>query len=386
MFELHILPLSRLLKSLIIILIINFFLFSNDSFATTYKINTHLTSRDTIINPFILGVKSHYGFIIIHSRDVRNIRDSYPIGIEIDFNWHLTSRKAWEYCFCYPRTGFFISFFDYDNPSILGYGLNAVYFIEPFFNVHNKLKFSMRGGLGIDYLSKPYNEKTNPNNMSYSTYISGFLMVALNSHLQINQNLSINLSAIYNHTSNGGIKVPNKGINFPTASIGIDYTFNPIVFEQRLKPLMSDLNKGKKRNDFTTIFSGKTISHNESRIYRIYGLSWDISKQLSKLSALSVGTEWIVDESIKEKIRRNPNFDEDHQRGGVILGHEFLLGRFIFSQKIGVYYYNPSEFDEAVYQRYGLNFFITDHIFTGINVKAHRHVADFMDLRLGISF
>jgi len=41
---------------------------------------------------------------------------------------------------------------------------------------------------------------------------------------------------------------------------------------------------------------------------------------------------------------------------------------------------------DAVYQRYGILFKISDRVFTGINIKAHRHVADFLDLRTGITF
>ena len=70
----------------------------------------------------------------------------------------------------------------------------------------------------------------------------------------------------------------------------------------------------------------------------------------------------------------------------MLIGHEFLLGRFTFSQKIGPYIYNIGKYNDPVYQRYGLNFYITENFFTGIHVKAHRHVADFMEIKLGWTF
>jgi len=40
----------------------------------------------------------------------------------------------------------------------------------------------------------------------------------------------------------------------------------------------------------------------------------------------------------------------------------------------------------VLYQRYGLTFKLTDHVFTGINIKAHSQDADFMDFRIGVYF
>jgi hypothetical protein len=38
------------------------------------------------------------------------------------------------------------------------------------------------------------------------------------------------------------------------------------------------------------------------------------------------------------------------------------------------------------YQRYGLHLKFTKSFYVGINIKAHGHVADLMDARLGILF
>lgn len=67
-------------------------------------------------------------------------------------------------------------------------------------------------------------------------------------------------------------------------------------------------------------------------------------------------------------------------------GHSFLLGRFIFSQAFGVYLYDPYKTNDPGYQRYGLVYRIGKHIQAGVNLKAHRHVADFPDLRIGVVF
>ena len=85
-----------------------------------------------------MEIKQHYGFIIIHSRDIRAIEDSYPIGTEFNFNWQNIDQKSWELCHCYPKSGLLASFFDFDNRKILGYGFNLAGFIEPVFRIGKK--------------------------------------------------------------------------------------------------------------------------------------------------------------------------------------------------------------------------------------------------------
>ena len=77
------------------------------------------------------------------------------------------------------------------------------------------------------------------------------------------------------------------------------------------------------------------------------------------------------------------NKDRDYLRGGFLVGHEFLMGRFTFSQKIGPYIYDIAKYNDPLYQTYGINFHVIENSFIGIHIKAHRHIADFMSIKLG---
>ncbi|MEA3461122.1 MAG: acyloxyacyl hydrolase, partial [Bacteroidota bacterium] len=106
--------------------------------------------------------------------------------------------------------------------------------------------------------------------------------------------------------------------------------------------------------------------------------------------ALNVGTELVSDFSEKERIRReyfnDPASAPDHNRAAILLGLDILFGRITFVHQWGIYYYAPYPAMNPVYQRYGLNLRFTDRFYLGINIKAHGHVADLMDVRLGIQF
>ena len=338
--------------------------------------------------PFTIGTKFHYGYILIHSKSIREIRDSYPFGIEIDFSWHQNGQKQWDNCHCYPRTGLMINYFHYDNPEILGDGFAAVYYVEPFFGAHRKLSFSVRAGTGVSYISKPYDEESNPNNQSYSTYLNAFLLVDLSLNYRINENTGMNASFGFNHTSNGGIKVPNKGINFPTVSIGIDYTIDPEDFLNRDKSNFKEEGQRRQRLDVDIFGMFKSYMHGEPVRHLIWGGSVNYSYQVGRLSALIGGAEFMVNGVVNEEILRRGIEDKSSLRAGLLFGHEFLIGRYHFSTHMGFYAYRPyrdKEYD-IFYQRYKLTYCFKNRLYLGVSLKAHRHVADYFDIRLGYSF
>lgn len=66
---------------------------------------------------------------------------------------------------------------------------------------------------------------------------------------------------------------------------------------------------------------------------------------------------------------------------------DFLLGRFDFNQRMAVYTNKPKNYqDHRFYQRYVLNYLLSEHLTLGIGLKAHAHVAEHMELRLGWNF
>jgi hypothetical protein len=344
---------------------------------------TAFFAQDTLRNPFSIGLRPHYGFIFSHSKTIKAISHSNPYGLEMDFNWLLTGQKAWNYCNCFPRHGISFSWFDFGNPDVLGHDFNLSYFVEPFIGYPNSLFGSIRFGGGVNYLTRPYDEETNPKNLFFSSPISFFLFLNAGINYRINDQWNARLAASYNHISNGGMREPNKGINFPTATLGVDYTFGPQPVAKRKKTNKQLIDKEKRRK-FTAYAIGKNVRRSEDKSYLVYGLVYETTRVIGRMNTLSLGVEWLSDGSLKEKYIRQGK-DLDHHSGSVLIGHELVIGRFIFAQHMGVYIYSPPR-DEEFYQRYSLMFHITDRLYTGFSLKSHADIADFMDLRIGISF
>ena len=336
-------------------------------------------------SPSVIGVRSQYAYVIIHSRDLRPMENTYPFGIGIDIKKRYTSQRTWESFSCYPMVGFSFTYWDFNNPGILGKGFSSLFFVEPFFGYKRKVNASLRAGFGLAFLSNPYDEESNPGNLSYSTHLGFPLLLSLNINYQMKPKFNINAGVYYNHISNGGVKYPNKGINYPSLTLGVDYYFKPAVYtDYRRTDWKADSSK-RSRHSIVFLMAMTSIDPNETARYAVLGSAYNFSYRIGRIGALKAGFEWIIDESLRKKISRN-SMDVDHQRGGILTGFEFLLGHFRFSQQLGIYVYDPYKKGDAVYQRYEMTYLISEKFIVGFSLKAHRHVADFMDFRFGLSF
>lgn len=332
------------------------------------------------------GTRIHYGSVIIHSRAIKDIGNAYPLGLEFTAGLHSATQRSWDACNCYPKSGVIIGLWNFDKPEILGWGISTLAFIEPVFGARNRISFSIRAGTGFSYLSKPYHPDSNPYNFSYSTHISFPLILGVAGNIRISPHLNLNLNLVYNHISNGGLREPNKGINWPSMALGLDYHPDSYLLPARK---ITDWRVGAGNRFHTILFvfaTAKQLNHNELKKYPIAGMEVLQRYRISRLSLLSLGAEIIFDGSDREEILRNPLPDVDYKKAGLMAGHGFLLGRFVFSQAFGVYLYDPYKASDPVYQRYGLIYKSGKHFQIGVNLKAHRQVADFLDVRVGFVF
>ncbi|MBW7467355.1 acyloxyacyl hydrolase [Pontibacter aydingkolensis] len=363
---------------LFILWLVNFPAASVPLSALTANSDTDTTSRPAIN----LGLHGHYGFIIPHSQDIRDVADSNPWGISTELSIHFTDSASWQYLQAYPRLGATFAFYNFDKPDVLGNAYALILYVEPFLSAHKDFSLSFRLGAGIAYMNEVYHPTINPDNLFYSTKISFPLVANLMANYRLNDYLLLRAGATYKHISNGGIRQPNKGINFPSASLGIDYALRTAHFPQR-QPLESIT--GKKERHYLVAILGTMKDRKDIPTDKLplVGVTAYASQKLGRLSALTAGAEWVADYTLKEDLKDRGRH-EDFQRGALLAGHELYIGRFRFSQQLGVYVYAPAKARDPVYQRYGLEYHTAKKVYWGINLKAHRHVADFLDVRVGL--
>jgi hypothetical protein len=333
-------------------------------------------------NPSFIGFSIDYGYILQHTSSLEEIGDAYPSGFSVDWSRFLLQKKAWDFCNCFPKLGVEMSYWNFGENNILGHGIAAIGYTEPYFRTKKQLNMFFRVGLGGVYLTKPFDEVTNPLNDTYSTNLSFVLMAGLGVSYRITDHWNLRLMAKYNHTSNGGINTPNRGINFPTLSLGVTKSFSAFAF-----PSYEKIGKREPPSDKTRIsvshFSGwsNTSAGGKDKFY-VFGFSGKYSRWIGGRSAITGGTEIILDYSRRELVKEIGD-GEEFIMAGALIGHEFWLGKVTFGQQLGIYYYNDFNIHDKLYQRYSLTYNFSKEFYAGFGLKAHRHVADFFDLRLG---
>ncbi len=58
-----------------------------------------------------------------------------------------------------------------------------------------------------------------------------------------------------------------------------------------------------------------------------------------------------------------------------------MLGKFLFTQRIGMYLFDETPYYDRLYHRWGIQYFITKNFGVALTLKAHRHIADYGDIR-----
>jgi hypothetical protein len=285
--------------------------------------------------------------------------------------------------------GFAFSFINFDNPSVLGNASSLYAFVEPTINADRQLGSFLRFGFGPSYLNKVFDPETNSSNTFYSSPLSFTVVLAVGLQYRIDDRMNLKAMAGFNHISNGGIKNPNKGINYPTASIGIDYFLRSLPYKNYMKSDSIDLTPRERWFDAEFFATGKTDRKGHSR-YLVYGFNASWHQVVGKINALSLGLEWASDGADAAEIERKGMLDGnqplDHRYVSFLMGHDLILGRFNFSTEFGFYVYSPFPRKNEIYQRYGLSYYFYKNWFIGTNLKAHGHVADFLDFRTGLTF
>ncbi|MBA4197824.1 MAG: hypothetical protein C0459_09740 [Chitinophaga sp.] len=328
-----------------------------------------------------IGIIGYTGNVVVHTQSVKSVEGAKPSGFSIDFAKLMNDEGSYQLSSAYPQKGFSFSYFNYGT-KILGEGYIASYFIQPNYRINNRLHVQLKGAVGLGYLTNPFDSINNPTNKNYSQYVTPYLQLGIGLGYRLSQHFTVSLATNFHHLSNGSNHQPNSGLNYTTTALSINYFPNtnelkkygtiPRVFYRKLKPTL----------DIGLLYvpeQGYNYKLQAERQYT-FGLFAQLTKQIGRTSALSIGAEAYHNEFeniTNAEIKTNP-----YLFAGIYGGHEFIIGKIIFSQQIGFYITPHSSYFSDSFKRFGLRYKMSKHFQVGFNLKVHDDEADFIDYRI----
>jgi hypothetical protein len=248
------------------------------------------------------------------------------------------------------------------------------------FGSNRKLFLSLPIEMGLAQLNKTYHPLTNPENLFFSTPISFFLNAGAQVNYKLNQQVLINIGMQYQHLSNGGIKMPNKGMNFISLNTGLCfYPKAPIWEENKIKK--SSKSNAKYLVETYLTGSAKTLNQT-NELMPLGGFQVSFLKPMNYYHHLVVASEGVY-HTYNQRYFALRALEVNPWQQSLLGGYALRIGNTSFQVLLGTPIINKTSNEKAVYQRYLLvQTFGKKWLLAG-SLKAEGHVADIFDLRLG---
>ncbi|MEM9982263.1 MAG: acyloxyacyl hydrolase, partial [Bacteroidota bacterium] len=241
---------------------------------------------------------------------------------------------------------------------------------------------------GLAYATHPFDINDNFRNTLLSNHWLFALQAGLHFNYKLWEHIYLKSALSLTHYSSAAFKQPNYGVNMVTAGIGAAYLFRveeKVYHKTELLPF-------SKRIGVEFSVSGSLIETevNQPEKHQVWGFSIYGTKRLSRGSRINAGLDLSLNEGIRYQIQRkilaDSTFEEvDHKRVGLVIGHELTVGRLSLLTQLGYYVHRQFEAiaEQPLFQRYGLRYYPSGRLFTGLYLKSHGFAAECAELTIG---
>jgi len=338
--------------------------------------------------PFSLEASLLRGNAYPHTDDMHHLINGHPSGFMLSVLQKTDGSKEWHQEYNYPDFGGYFLFQNFQSePLGSAYAVGAMY---NFYFLNRKLQLKISQGFAVT--TNPYDKETNSKNKAFGSTIVDNTNFGLSySNQTLFKNSGFHAGLLFSHYSNGRIKSPNSGINTILLNVGVNYNFNNDYIRQ--VDTVTVKKSYKEAIRFNVVVRSGV---NESIIIGsgqmpFYHIGFYADKRLNRKSRLQLGTELFLTQSIKEHIRsyvigfpeKNIDPSIDYKRVGVFFGHELIINKMSLEAQIGYYVYQPFKKDIPIYNRVGMKYYFTDHIFGGFTIKTHLFLAEALEFGIG---
>ena len=321
-------------------------------------------------------------------------------GLELGIRVQTTGRRDWQSWQRYPSLGVSAAVFQ------LGAGSHGEgYALSPWLNVPvfraGWLTTNFRIGSGLGWISNPYDWWDNPNQNAIGSHWNNITQFRLGAEARLNAHTKLLAGGSFTHFSNGGIALPNFGINILSGWIGA--TWSPQSLARSEYKTAQTSRKLLTRRWGALVQAGYTavqIATFDGPKYPIRTGSAALLYRFNQLHRGSVGIDYEMNVSVRKWGLHSALFaNEQAARQGAtrlawFVGEEFLFGDIGIQLVVGRYFgekfnaYTAKKLYSKLAMRYYFPEVYQVHVraFAGITLKAHAFTAEYMTLNAGLAF
>lgn len=373
------------MRRLIVIVFISSFI--NIAYSQKYRnsglfIETQITQGKVLkSNDFVRG----------NNKNEEPIKDFSATDLRI--GWQTRGSKAWHHALNLPYYGIGSYNLVFSNEEEIGYPSAVYFFFGAPFTRRSKSSFDFEFSFGLSYNWKPFDQIDNPFNLAIGSYKNAYIDAKIKYEWYFSKRFSLNSGLRVTHFSNGALRHPNAGINMLAPSVGVKYD---IVSKDPI-PLSHIKNqKVKTFDEFNiSITSGKrsvkdtyTINH---KMVSLVNISFEYLRPAGDIFKYGIGLDLGIDENRNLNILGN-NVSlaarKDQLFSGLTAIGQFRANRLGVHAGFGYEIANNNKiyFSNNLYQRIGLRYYLLDHLFAGIAIKAiNFSKADYIEWTVGYS-
>jgi len=346
------------------------------------------TEKNTFFSTIYLEAKVHYGFIIPHHTEIRALTKGFFPVWEVSIVKQTDGRKPYQYYRHYPQIRLTYLHSNFGASEQLGI-MNAVL---PNINLplmlRENITCSFGMGLGIAHLSKKFDRINNFQNLAIGSNYNAAVRFALSVQFKLAPLLQFNAGLSMLHISNGTIKSPNYGLNYPAMFAGFDFKVSRkkiILF----KPENQNLKRKQINVRVMGSLASKQIINVWDKDFKIIATSLTVSRYYNNTNKILIGFDGIYDETIKyffEEEGKPTDYWLDISKFGVNIGHEWTFAKLSIFMNLGYYVHNNNKNKAILYNKLGINYNFLKFAFVGLNLQTHWAKADFLSVGLGFNF
>lgn len=305
------------------------------------------------------------------------------------YQWK-NGQEDWHHSLLYPQIGLSAQYVHFGDSDILGRGVSIIPNVILATGRSSERGLTIRLGMGLAYLTRPYDVINNPGNIAIGSNINNVTNLYINYRSPIGANSYLAIGGGLTHFSNGKFKSPNVGVNILAAQLSYQYTLQPFK-----KMEMTTGPKSYPKHFAIYKFSmGAHDIGKGSPTHPVYLHNLAYAYSISKVSLLWMGMTYAFSRAEYHNMlfsgyNGNTLKKSDASDFSVLIGYELRIGKIGLMGQTGLYLYDPGFNSSPHYFKLGFNYYLFEmlnhlDVFVFTNIKSHLEVADYFELGVGL--